>query len=109
MRELSEMECFTASQFVLEALSLHEWSAEYYEDWMYLQGKRSGAICLCFVKASKNGTGRSKKLLKFFAATTASAEAAVADFKAALASLKISLNRKTIIDETLVDLNKNGY
>jgi len=108
MRKLSERYCDTIQDFVDEAIRLYKWSPDYYDDWLCLQGARTGAICLCFEKASKTGNGGSKKLVKLMGFNVASAEAALASFEAAVAGLQISLQRRITIDAILVDLAENG-
>ncbi len=105
MRELSERYCESTREFVEEALILNKWSPVFYEDWMHLQGMRTGNICLCFMKASRTGSGGSKKLLKLMGFSIDSVEAAIAEFKARVASSQ----RKEAIDAILVDLAENGY
>jgi hypothetical protein len=90
MRTLSDKVCVDADEFKQEALKLYKWSPEYDFEWMYLNGVKSGNVCMFFLKPNKTGTGINKKRIKLFGKDAESTEGVLC-----------SLNRMITIDDFL--------
>ncbi|GAA3942925.1 hypothetical protein GCM10022406_27540 [Hymenobacter algoricola] len=90
MRTLSDKVCVDADEFKQEALELYKWSSEYDFEWMYLNGSKSGNVCMFFLKPNRSGTGVNKKRIKLFGENAESTEGGLR-----------SLNRMIAIDDFL--------